>query len=159
MHRALRPVEPADAEWICAACQDSSIQRWTTVPRPYTLDHAEAFVRDAAFADVFVITSDGRGVGVISIHSIDAATGDAEVGYWIAEGARGQGLATWAMNALAEFARDHRRATSMSAVIADANIASRGVARGADLAPVPGDESATDNGQPTAATRWRRSLS
>lgn len=35
----------ADGNAITAACQDPAIARWTTVPSPYTRDHADAFIR------------------------------------------------------------------------------------------------------------------
>ena len=47
----LRPIAPDDAQAIYTACQDPAIQRWTTVPSPYLLEHAEFFhTRDAASA-------------------------------------------------------------------------------------------------------------
>jgi len=36
----------ADAEWITQACQDSEIQRWTLVPRPYKREHALGFIEN-----------------------------------------------------------------------------------------------------------------
>jgi RimJ/RimL family protein N-acetyltransferase len=44
----LRAWEPADADAVFAACQDSGIQRWTTVPAPYERHHAVDFVADHA---------------------------------------------------------------------------------------------------------------
>ena len=40
----LRPWRPDDADAVHRACQDPDIQRWTTVPRPYLREHADAFV-------------------------------------------------------------------------------------------------------------------
>ena len=44
----LRPFVPADAGAVFSACQDPEIQRWTTVPVPYTRDDAEEFVAACA---------------------------------------------------------------------------------------------------------------
>lgn len=40
----IRALVDTDVDWICAACQDPDIQRWTSVPVPYTRAHAEDFV-------------------------------------------------------------------------------------------------------------------
>ena len=40
----IRAWRPDDAESVRAACQDPDIQRWTSVPAPYRLEHAEFFV-------------------------------------------------------------------------------------------------------------------
>ena len=40
----LRLWTPADAPQVAAACQDPSISRYTTVPSPYTLDDAHAYI-------------------------------------------------------------------------------------------------------------------
>ncbi|WP_151775171.1 GNAT family N-acetyltransferase [Streptomyces abyssomicinicus] len=42
----LRPLGPADAGAVFAACQDPEIQYWTTVPSPYLAEHARGFVRE-----------------------------------------------------------------------------------------------------------------
>ncbi|KAK0554993.1 hypothetical protein OC846_001850 [Tilletia horrida] len=39
----LRPFGPADAPQVYEICQDSEIQKWTTVPSPYTQAHADGF--------------------------------------------------------------------------------------------------------------------
>jgi RimJ/RimL family protein N-acetyltransferase len=39
----LRPPRLGDAGQIYAACQDAEIQRWTTVPSPYSRADAEMF--------------------------------------------------------------------------------------------------------------------
>ena len=44
----LRPWQLADADAVYEACQDPIIQMYTTVPVPYTREHAEAFVTSRA---------------------------------------------------------------------------------------------------------------
>ena len=41
---ALREPVLTDAEWITQACQDTEVQRWTLVPRPYKREHALGFI-------------------------------------------------------------------------------------------------------------------
>ena len=40
---SLRALKPTDATWIFEACQDEQIQYWTTVPKPYLMEHAFGF--------------------------------------------------------------------------------------------------------------------
>jgi RimJ/RimL family protein N-acetyltransferase len=107
----LRPFLPRDADAVYAACQDAEIQRWTTVPVPYEPHHASRYVTDNSVEGWSAGTGDSYAV-------TDATTGDllgsvgiafrpenvAEVGYWVAPGARGQGVATEATQAVARWA-------------------------------------------------------
>ena len=45
---SLRPLAADDADWIFEACQDSEIQKWTQIPRPYTREHAVSFAKNLA---------------------------------------------------------------------------------------------------------------
>ena len=63
----LRELQIDDAEWIYRACQDSEIQRWTTVPRPYSRDHAESFVHSRS----------GELAAYAIVHSLSAETNTA----------------------------------------------------------------------------------
>jgi RimJ/RimL family protein N-acetyltransferase len=127
---SLRALRPDDVDWVERACQDPDTQRWTTVPRPYTRAHAEGFVAagGAGLATWAIVDGDDQGLGMISIHEIDAETGDADAGYWVAPWARRRGVATWAINAMVERAatRDGVRAVTLQ--IAETNAASRGAA-------------------------------
>src|SRR5437763_16707665 len=73
----LRPIGPDDVAAVYAACQDPQIQRWTTVPSPYLLEHAEQFAREYApkawssgAAAVFAVTDLGNGdlLGSMGLH-------------------------------------------------------------------------------------------
>lgn len=131
---ALRAVEPTDVDWIFDACQDDAIQRWTRVPRPYLQSHAEEFVAGAT-AELFrwVITHEGGPIGLIGVHSIDAATGLAEIGYWVAPWGRGQRAVSTAIGLVIAELRAHTEATGVSAIIAEGNAASRRSAERAGL--------------------------
>ena len=131
---ALRAVEPTDVDWIFEACQDDAIQRWTRVPRPYLRSHAKEFVAGAT-AELFrwVITNEGGPIGLIGVHSIDAATGVAEIGYWVAPWGRGHRAVSTAIGLVIDELRVHTEATSVSAIIAEGNAASRRSAERAGL--------------------------
>jgi [ribosomal protein S5]-alanine N-acetyltransferase len=103
---ALRPWQDADLAAIVAACQDPEIARWTRVPADYNERHARAFLleREEALRSgttvPYAIAAAGdrdRLLGSMSILRINEPHRRAEVGYWLARDARGQGHATRAL--------------------------------------------------------------
>lgn len=97
-----------DVDGIFAACQDPGIQRYTTVPSPYTREHAKGFVASSAArwaAGVEVTwalrTLAGELAGMMGIH--DIARGNGALGFWITPSARGRGLATEAGRAVVDW--------------------------------------------------------
>ena len=112
----LRPIGPDDVEAIYTACQDTQIQRWTTVPSPYLREHAEQFACDYApkawasgDAAVFGVTdrSSGELLASVGLH-FDRGRDDgiAEIGYWTAAPARGRGITTEAVAAVCAWGFD-----------------------------------------------------
>lgn len=102
----LRPLRADDAPDIARACTDEQIARWTQIPQPYTLAHAEAFIADRAGEDqVWAIDVDGL-AGVIGLRNTRPAMPGpvTEVGYWVAPWARRRGVATAALVAVREAA-------------------------------------------------------
>ncbi|MBT2508214.1 GNAT family N-acetyltransferase [Streptomyces sp. ISL-98] len=107
----LRPFEPADTDAVFLACQDSEIQRWTTIPSPYELDHADMFVahivpdgwRDDTVYNFAVLTRSG-GELVAAMSAIRRGEGRAEIGFWAAKPHRGRGYVTEAAGAVAHWA-------------------------------------------------------
>jgi RimJ/RimL family protein N-acetyltransferase len=113
----LRPPEPGDAAAITAAVQDPDIPRFTMIPSPYSVDDAAAFIdrsaelwRTGAGAP-FVIVDGATGtlLGGIGLHELDVDTTPAHVGYWVAAGARGRGIATRALRLVTRWALDDLR--------------------------------------------------
>jgi len=102
---ALRPWRDTDLDDLVAACQDPEIVRWTRVPPRYGQPEARAYLRqryDATFAGLtapFAIVGpdDGPLLGSISLMRFAWKHARAEVGYWLARQARGQGHATRAV--------------------------------------------------------------
>ena len=120
-----------DVEWITQACQDIEIQRWTVVPRPYKHEHALGFIDNTineAHRWVIEQQETNEPVGVVGIHTIDLDTGDADVGYWIAPWGRRRGAATYALLLVEQFALTIPSINSLSAHIAETNVASRATA-------------------------------
>ena len=128
---ALRQPVLADAEWMTTACQDTEIQRWTLVPRPYKREHALGFIANTINEThrwVIEQQDSREAVGVVSIHTINPDTGDADTGYWIAPWGRCRGAATHALLLVEQFALTIPSINSLSAHIAETNAASRATA-------------------------------
>ena len=140
---ALRPPRAADADAIHAACQDPLIQHYTFVPVPYEREHATAWidsaaaVRAAGDALCLVVTRAGSDdlQGTIALLRPDWVHRVAEVGYWTAPAARGQGLTWRAVRLLAQWAIPALGLARLTAEIDVDNTASRRVAQRAGFVP------------------------
>jgi RimJ/RimL family protein N-acetyltransferase len=133
----LRPWEPADADAVFAACQDVEIQRWTTVPSPYSQADAVGYVTEMAPAAwneggaefaVFEAVS-GELAGAVGAHGM--SDGVAHVGYWTAPAVRGRGLTSDALRTLTGWFLRDRGAVRVELVVEPANIGSIRVAEAA----------------------------
>lgn len=158
-HR-LRKLQPEDAEWIFRACQDTDIQRWTMVPRPYTREHAESFVIDrggelAVYAIVGALSNSP--VGVTGLHHV--RDGVASVGYWVAPWGRGHGAATDALQILRTIVGLSTQAHTVRALIAETNNASRRTAERAGFALTdPDSDTCPDGDNQVLALRYESVL-
>jgi RimJ/RimL family protein N-acetyltransferase len=86
-----------DLEGVYEQCQDPVSQQWTTVPLPYTRDHARSFVTElipSGWADGsrwgFAVEVEGRYAGTVELR--DEGEGRAEVSYGSHPWVRGRGL-------------------------------------------------------------------
>lgn len=105
----LRPWRPADAAAVLEICQDPEIARWTTVPAPYTAEHARRFVEEQVPAGWAQGTSAIWAVCEATSGQVQASVGlhldrggdsaVAELGFWCARPARGRGVVTAAARA------------------------------------------------------------
>lgn len=115
----LRPIAEDDAPVFAALCNDEAIARNTArIPRPYTLEDARSFTRHMAKAHAngkefaFAVCKAGEIVACAGVMQ----DGDAwELGYWVAEAARGSGVATEAAGAVAHYAFDRLNAETVAA--------------------------------------------
>ncbi len=107
----LRPHSDEDIDGVLDQCSDPASQRWTTIPLPYTREHATQFVRERivrgwrqgdylAFA-VADAASDEY-LGTIDLQ-LDGNRGG-EVGFGLRAAARGRGAMTAAVRAVAGWA-------------------------------------------------------
>ncbi|MGV9250670.1 GNAT family N-acetyltransferase [Streptomyces sp. NPDC003697] len=88
---------------------------------------------------VLVRREDGRAVGGMGFHSAPDATGRVEVGYDLAEAARGHGYATEALRALSEWALARDEVRVVCANVAADNTPSQGVLARAGFARAGGN--------------------
>jgi len=107
----LRAHTEADIPHAYAMCQDSEMQRWTTIPVPYERHHAEHFLtehipngwREGGFW-AWAIEYDGRFAGTIDLRGGEGNGG--EIGFGAAPWARGNGVMTRAVRLVLNHAFD-----------------------------------------------------
>jgi RimJ/RimL family protein N-acetyltransferase len=123
----LRHLHYDDVEWVFDACQDEAIQRWTMVPRPYSLEDAEWFVENEPEYVTMVIedSESSMPLGLVSIHDIDEVTREASIGYWVAPWGRGMKAASAAVKLLIASITPDEDIHSVVAYIAEENTSSR----------------------------------
>ena len=106
----LRPWHLDDVPEVFKICQDPAIQEFTTIPVPYTREIAELWIRTSPqkYAEREKISlagvRNGEVVLSISLHSIHEFDHVGEIGYWVSSSARGEGLASHAVEMLTDFA-------------------------------------------------------
>ncbi len=100
---------------VHTACQDAEIQRWTTVPVPYTERAAQEFVADYApdgwqcgRRATFAVcdSTSGALLGTCALGHLGIEEGLGNVGYWTAPHARGRGVAADALRAVCRWGFD-----------------------------------------------------
>jgi len=134
---ALRAWRDSDLESLVAACQDREISRWTRVPFPYGPADARNYLlqrHDALHAGVsapFAVVAAGdrdRLLGSISLMRFSWKNARAEVGYWLAGDARGQGHMTRAVGLITRWGFVHLGLHRIDLMAATGNPASQQVA-------------------------------
>jgi len=132
----LRPWRRTDAASVLAACQDPEIARWTPIPVPYREADARAYLLaryDAIHAGTsapFAIVSRGTEtlLGSIALNHPQREHRRAEVGYWLAPGARGAGHATRALSLICAWGFRALELERIELLAATGNIPSQRVA-------------------------------
>lgn len=131
----LRPWRPEDAPAVYNAAQDPLIPRFTTLPSPYLMSHAEKFVGEVAPAGWesgssanFAVLDTATGELLGSCGLVWIRDGLAELGYWTAAAARGRGVALRASRLVCRYAFAERGIERISWQAEVGNHASRLVA-------------------------------
>ncbi len=113
----LRAHSPADVDPVVEQCVDPVSQEWTTVPVPYTREHAAEWLgetvpavwsRGGAVFAVETLDADGRVRYCGTVELRDQGDGRAEIAYGAHPWARGRGLMTRALELLLSWGFDER---------------------------------------------------
>jgi [ribosomal protein S5]-alanine N-acetyltransferase len=134
----LRPFDRDDERAIVEAVQDPEIPRWTSIPAPYRDRDAKEYVARAErdrragreLGLAIVDRHDGALLGGIGL-VMDGPQRRAEVGYWVAAGARRRGVGTRALRLLAGWAIDRLGVKRVELLANPANEASQRLAEAA----------------------------
>lgn len=142
----LRALTEADVPRIVEACADPATQRWLPdLPDPYTHEAARAFVewcREGAFTGdlwTWAVTDPAapdRLLGAITLFRLRDPAAQGEIGYWLHPEARGRGVMSDAVRAVAAYALGAGPHQSLLVRCSPDNIASRRVAEHAGFAPL-----------------------
>jgi RimJ/RimL family protein N-acetyltransferase len=93
----LRPWRTDDAPTVWAVLQDPEIRLWNGAGSASFEDVRAMLARRMDWSGgehaSWAVCAGGELAGSVSLHSIDPAQGDAEIGYWTAPSFRGQGVA------------------------------------------------------------------
>ena len=133
----LRLLATADAPALYALvdANRAHLARWLPWAAGETLADAEAFVHDgirrfyAGDGFELAIEHEGRLVGVIGLHAIHPVNRRTSIGYWLAEGAQGKGIARAAVRALVAHCFDDLKLHRVDIRVAPENARSLAVPR------------------------------
>ena len=116
----LRPFRETDRDDLVAGLNNWQVARWlATVPHPYRVDHANAYLArqeharcDAAVPDAgqilaLGICADDRVIGGISLVPAGRIQGAREFGFWLSQSWWGQGIMSAAVQSIVNEVRRH----------------------------------------------------
>jgi len=90
-------------------CESGDIARWTTLPYPYGPDEFQGFLELSAqgwgtrtAGHYLVVDHENTVLGAVGT-TVDWGTETAEIGYWLCEKARGNGIATIAAGVICDW--------------------------------------------------------
>ncbi|MDG4862657.1 GNAT family N-acetyltransferase [Streptomyces sp. T-3] len=134
----LRPLEDADAPAFVEMMNDEMVAAWTAVPQPYTETAALGWINEYAPTE----RTAGRGldlavtefltqrlVGIVQLTNTDWRLGATELSYIVAPWARGEGYASEAALAMAQWLFREQRLERIELRTAAGNTASQQVAQ------------------------------
>lgn len=149
----LRPLSEADIDAIYQSCQDPLIPQFTTVPSPYSIELAQAFVRTRApqlfeehkaiqwiltvskdvSKDAFKVDGETF-IGPFSIHAIEENNHIGEIGYWLNKDVRGHGFGSIGSRMVTNYAFETLGLRRLAGIVDNDNEASKKVLLGAGYA-------------------------
>ena len=131
----LEPLGASHLAGIRALVADPSVRRFTRIPEPPPPEFAEQWLerydhgrRDGSREGFAIVGGDGAFLGLALVARFDRDTSTAELGYVVAESARGRGVATAALRLLTRHAIEQLGAHRIELLISVANEPSKRVA-------------------------------
>lgn len=118
---SLRPVKPADYEFLARQWNTPMIRHGTNRQYPLTHSDIESFIEDTEATVHFLPCVDGSPVGFLWLFNIDGVARRAEIGYWISPEEQTQGYATEAAELGVQYAFDERNLNKVMARIFEGN--------------------------------------
>ncbi len=156
----LRPLDASVPALLVAASHDPEITRWTQVPQGMTLLDAGLVVAgwagSARAVRMQVCVAGLTPVGMVTVWI--NARGEAEVGYWLLEQARGRGVARRAVELLCGWTLATSDIQRLELTTLPGNVASESVAVACGFAPV-GSIVAEVKGEMRTLQLWARQRS
>jgi RimJ/RimL family protein N-acetyltransferase len=134
----LRPLDDSDIQAFADMMNDELVTTWTSVPHPYTEADARAWITELAPAEraegrgiVFAVTEflTQRLVGIVHLQHTDWRVRSSEISYVIAPWARGEGYASEAALATAQWLFHDQKFERLELRTAADNTASQQVAQ------------------------------
>jgi RimJ/RimL family protein N-acetyltransferase len=134
----LRPFEEPDAEAFAEMMNDELVVAWTSAPHPYTVADARTWITELAPAErtegrgiVFAVTEflTQRLVGIVHLQHTNWRVRSSEIAYVIAPWARGEGYASEAAFATAQWLFRDQKFERLEVRTAADNTASQQVAQ------------------------------
>lgn len=123
-----------DAAAIAAAFEDPEIRAWLPLPNPYPLELAERWcveitprMREDDTGLVLAVRDGERLLASVDAKRIDRRAATCELSYWTAPPARGRGVMTSAVSAVARWLISSQRFERVEARVAPGNAASLAV--------------------------------
>lgn len=132
----LRGHSDDDVDAMVEMCRDAEFARWTTVPQPYTREHAKRFIRDIVRTgwergdyrgwaiEAYDDAGRARYAGNVDVRGAPVA----DIGFGLHPWARGRGVMTRAVRLAARWAFEHGDAAAIHWRSDVGNLASRRVA-------------------------------
>jgi len=129
---SIREWRSTDTDLVEEAFADELIPLISTVPSPFSRSAGEEFIirqgprltSGEGWSMVIVHNDSGRAVGQIGLWISRLVKGRAELGYWVAESARGKGLAREALRLVSDWAFAELPLARLSLFIEEWNVAS-----------------------------------
>ena len=128
----LRKLRKSDAESIQKHAKDKEISRYTTLPHPYKLEHAQYFIKlthkkmrkKESYEFGIELKGTKKIIGMIGLMNIEFKNKKSELGYWLGKEYWRKGLTTESLGLVLKFGFEELKLEKIYAKVMYPNIAS-----------------------------------